>query len=62
MMIEIDTYFGRFFYCKTCKRWTWHDRIRKIEGEDVWSKKLFRCMICGTIVNWNGEVLSIMLK
>ena len=26
------------------------------------TEKLFRCMKCGTIVNWNGEFLDIMLK
>jgi hypothetical protein len=53
--MEIDTYFGRFFYCRKCKRWEWHDRVRKIKGRDVWNLRLFSCMECKTIVDWDGK-------
>jgi hypothetical protein len=53
--MEIDTYFGQEFYCRKCKRWTWHDRVRRICGKDVWGGMLFSCVNCRTIVNWCGE-------
>jgi hypothetical protein len=57
--IEVDTYFGRFIFCKVCKRWTWHDRVIRIKERNVWDKRLFCCVVCKTVVNWDGEKVDI---
>jgi uncharacterized Zn finger protein len=57
--IETHSFYGRFFYCPKCKNWKWFDRIIKIKNKNIWEMKLFRCMKCGTIVDWNGEEKNV---
>jgi hypothetical protein len=60
--IVVDTYFGRFFFCKKCGRWTWHDRVLRIGKKDVWDQRLFACAVCKTVVDWYGKEAEEVTK